>query len=81
MPVKASSKSNDHPYPKEIILASGAVQQVVQMERLEWMEVREQNRHQQKNGILGSSLPQAMPDGGDTESQGRSSLTEDLKDS
>ncbi|XP_009693435.1 PREDICTED: acyl-CoA-binding domain-containing protein 6 [Cariama cristata] len=37
MPVKASSKSKDHPYAKEIVLASNAVQQVVQMERLsEW---------------------------------------------
>lgn len=44
------------------------------------MEVREQNRDQQKNGILGSLLPQAMPDSGDTEGHGRSSLTEDLKD-
>lgn len=37
MPVKASSKSKDHPYAKEIILSSDVVQQVVQMERLsEW---------------------------------------------
>ncbi|XP_038000210.1 acyl-CoA-binding domain-containing protein 6 isoform X2 [Motacilla alba alba] len=35
--VKVLSKSKDHPYPKEIILASAAVPQVVQMERLsEW---------------------------------------------
>lgn len=44
------------------------------------MEVREQNRDQQKNGILGSLLPQAVPDSGDTQGHGRSSFTEDLKD-
>lgn len=38
------------------------------------MEVREQNRDQQKNGILGSWLPQAMPDSSDTEGHGRRSL-------
>lgn len=44
------------------------------------MEVREQNRDQQKNGSLGSWLPQAMPDGGNTEGHGRRNLTEDLRD-
>lgn len=44
------------------------------------MEVGEQNRDQQKNGVLGSRLPQAMPDRDDTEGHGRRSLTEDLKD-
>lgn len=44
------------------------------------MEGREQNRDQQKNGILGSWLLQAMPDSGDTEGHGRRSLTQDLKD-
>lgn len=44
------------------------------------MEVKEQNRDQQKNGIFGSWLPQAMPDSSDTEGHGRRSLTEDLKD-
>lgn len=44
------------------------------------MEVREQNRDQQKNGILGSWLPQAMPGSSDMEGHGRRSLPEDLKD-
>lgn len=44
------------------------------------MEAREQNRDQQKKGILGSWLPQAMPASGDTEGHGRRSFTEDLKD-
>jgi len=48
--------------------------------KVERVEVREQNRDQQKNGILGSSLPQTVPDSGDTEGRGRRRLTEGLKD-
>lgn len=44
------------------------------------MHGREQTRDQQKNRVLGSALPQAMPGGGDTGSWQKQADWGELKD-